>query len=109
MEENDYLCRQTISNNMTDKYVLYLDECGDLNLSSFDPQFPIFTLCGIVVSEKQDKWLNEKIDALKLEIWNNTNIILHSRDIRKCQNGFEVLFDLEVKKKFLESINEIFG
>ncbi len=94
---------------MTDKYVLYLDECGDQNLSNFDPQFPIFTLCGIVMSEKQDKLLSEKINALKLEIWNNTNIILHSRDIRKCQNGFEVLFDLDIKKKFLETLNNILG
>lgn len=94
---------------MAEKYMLYLDECGDQNLSSFDPQFPIFTLCGIVVSEAQNRVLNEIINALKLEIWNNTNIILHSRDIRKCQNGFEVLFDLEIKKRFLESVNAILG
>ena len=24
---------------MADNYVLYLDDCGDHNLSSFDPQF----------------------------------------------------------------------
>ena len=94
---------------MADNYVLYLDECGDQNLSSFDPQFPIFTLCGVVVSEEQDKLLADQINSLKMDIWNNTNIILHSRDIRKCQNGFEVLFDLEVKKRFLESVNAILG
>ena len=94
---------------MAENYVLYLDECGDQNLSSFDLQFPIFTLCGVVVSEEQDKALAERINALKMEIWNNTNIILHSRDIRKCQNGFEVLFDLEVKKHFIESVNDILG
>lgn len=94
---------------MADNYVLYLDECGDQNLSSFDPQFPIFTLCGVVVSEEQDKALAERINALKMEIWNNTNIILHSRDIRKCQNGFEVLFDIEVKKHFIDSVNAILG
>ena len=94
---------------MADNYVLYLDECGDQNLSSFDPQFPIFTLCGVVVSEEQDKLLADRINSLKMDIWNNTNIILHSRDIRKCQNGFEVLFDLEVKKHFLESVNSILG
>ena len=94
---------------MADNYVLYLDECGDQNLSSFDPQFPIFTLCGVVVSEEQDKLLADRINSLKMDIWNNTNIILHSRDIRKCQNGFEVLFDLEVKKHFLESVNAILG
>ena len=94
---------------MADNYVLYLDECGDQNLSSFDPQFPIFTLCGVVVSEEQDKLLADRINSLKMDIWNNTNIILHSRDIRKCQNGFEVLFDLEVKKRFIESVNDILG
>ena len=94
---------------MADNYVLYLDECGDQNLSSFDPQFPIFTLCGVVVSEEQDKLLADRINSLKMDIWNNTNIILHSRDIRKCQNGFEVLFDLEMKKHFLESVNAILG
>ena len=94
---------------MADNFVLYLDECGDQNLSSFDPQFPIFTLCGVVVSEEQDELLADRINSLKMDIWNNTNIILHSRDIRKCQNGFEVLFDLEVKKRFLESVNAILG
>ena len=94
---------------MADNYVLYLDECGDQNLSSFDPQFPIFTLCGVVVSEEQDALLADRINSLKRDSWNNTNIILHSRDIRKCQNGFEVLFDLEVKKRFIESVNAILG
>ena len=94
---------------MANNYVLYLDECGDQNLSSFDPQFPIFTLCGVVVSEEQDNLLTDRINSLKRDIWNNTNIILHSRDIRKCQNGFEVLFDLEVKKRFIESVNAILG
>ena len=94
---------------MAENYILYLDECGDQNLSSFDPQFPIFTLCGVVVSEEQDKLLSDRINSLKMDIWNNTNIILHSRDIRKCQNGFEVLFDLEVKKRFIESVNDILG
>ena len=94
---------------MANNYVLYLDECGDQNLSSFDPQFPIFTLCGVVVSEEQDNLLADRINSLKMDIWNNTNIILHSRDIRKCQNGFEVLFDLEVKKRFIESVNAILG
>ena len=94
---------------MADNFVLYLDECGDQNLSSFDPQFPIFTLCGVVVSEEQDELLADRINSLKRVIWNNTNIILHSRDIRKCQNGFEVLFDLEVKKRFIESVNAILG
>ena len=33
--------------------------------------------------------IEEQIRALKQEFWGNRQIILHSRDIRKCQNGFE--------------------
>lgn len=55
---------------MANKFILYLDECGDQNLASFDPQFPIFTLCGIVVSEEQDKVLTERINVLKPQIRN---------------------------------------
>ena len=33
--------------------------------------------------------------------------MLHSRDIRKCQNGFEVLFDLEKKNLFYDKINAV--
>lgn len=35
------------------KYYLFIDECGDQNLSNFDTNFPIFTLCGIIVSEER--------------------------------------------------------
>lgn len=34
-------------------------------------------------------------------------VILHSRDIRRCQKGFEILFDLNVKQRFYEAINNV--
>jgi hypothetical protein len=89
------------------KYYLFLDECGDQNLTSFDPSFPIFTLCGIIVSQEQLDIITEKINTLKKEFWGDKKVILHSRDIRKCQNGFEIFFDLDVKRRFYEQINEI--
>ena len=89
------------------KYYLFLDECGDQNLTSFDPSFPIFTLCGIIVSQEQLDIITNKINALKKEFWGEKKVILHSRDIRKCQNGFEIFFDLDVKRRFYEKINEI--
>lgn len=48
------------------KYYLYIDECGDNNLKNFDEQFPIFTLCGIVVSEDKREWLEKEVQALKV-------------------------------------------
>lgn len=94
---------------MAEKYYLFLDECGDQNLANFDPSFPIFTLCGIVLSEEQLQILSSQINDLKKVFWGDKKIILHSRDIRKCQNGFELFFNLETKQSFYERINEILG
>ena len=94
---------------MAEKYYLFLDECGDQNLANFDPSFPIFTLCGIVLSEEQLQILSSQINDLKKDFWGDKKIILHSRDIRKCQNGFEIFFNLETKQSFYERINEILG
>ena len=94
---------------MAEKYYLFLDECGDQNLANFDPSFPIFTLCGIVLSEEQLQILSSQINDLKKDFWGDKKIILHSRDIRKCQNGFEIFFNLETKQSFYERVNEILG
>lgn len=56
-------------------YYLYLDECGDQNLANFDPSFPIFTLCGVIVSEEKLHELERQINDLKQRIWNSTHII----------------------------------
>lgn len=92
-----------------ENYYLYIDECGDQNLANFDANFPIFTLCGIIVSEEMRDRLDAQILELKKRFWGNRKIILHSRDIRKCQNGFEILFDMNVKEQFYASINDILG
>ena len=94
---------------MKEKYYLFLDECGDQNIANFDPSFPIFTLCGIIVSEEQLQVLSDQISELKRDFWGDRKIILHSRDIRKCQNGFEILFNLNTKHNLYERINQILG
>lgn len=104
-----YLCNQLNLNAliMTKHYYLYIDECGDQNLESFSPTFPIFTLCGILVADDKVEQVNQQVKDLKKQFWGDKNIILHSRDIRKCQKGFEILFDLNIKQQFYEAINHI--
>ncbi len=89
------------------KYYLYLDECGDHNLANFDPSFPIFTLCGILISEKVDNAVNTRIAEMKHKYWGGKKVILHSRDIRKFEKGFEILFDPEIKKFFYEDVDAV--
>ena len=92
-----------------DKYYMFVDECGDQNLTSLDENFPIFTLCGVLMSYAQLRAMEAKIIALKQKYWGNKTVILHSRDIRKCDKEFKILFDLEIKRRFYEEIDAILG
>ena len=98
-----------MSSSELTKYHLFIDECGDQNLESFSPSFPIFTLCGIIVRDDRLSALENEIKQLKQQFWGDKKIILHSRDIRKCQNGFEILFDLDIKQRFYNAVNALLG
>ncbi len=41
--------------------------------------------------------------------WGDQVVILHSRDIRKCDKEFKILFDLDIKKQFYEDLYAIMG
>ena len=92
-----------------DKYYLFIDECGDQNLTSLDENFPIFTLCGVLMSHSQMRAMEERISVLKKKYWGDKTAILHSRDIRKCNKEFKILFDLDIKRRFYEDIDAILG
>ena len=69
-----------------DKYYLFVDECGDQNLTSLDENFPIFTLCGVLMSHSQLRAMVGKISALKKKYWGDKTVILHSRDVQIEEN-----------------------
>jgi hypothetical protein len=89
------------------KYYLYIDECGDQNLENFNPEFPIFTLCGVLVSRENRKMLENAFNILKRDFWGNEDVIIHSRDIRRCKSEFQILLDPEIKSRFYARINDI--
>ncbi|TRX38529.1 DUF3800 domain-containing protein [Flavobacterium sp. ZT3R18] len=89
------------------KYYLFIDESGDHGLKTIDESFPVFLLCGVLISENEFSKINLVVNNTKLKYWNNTNVILHSRDIRKCNNEFKILFDLKIKEQFYNDLNSI--
>ena len=89
------------------KYYLFLDESGDHGLAKFDPDFPVFLLCGVLVREDEYESIRQNINILKQSICGNKEVIFHSRDIRKCEKEFQKLFDLDIKKYFYAEINNI--
>ena len=89
------------------KYYLFIDECGDHNLAKYDPGFPVFTLCGILVSQSNLNDLNKAFENLKMEIFGNADVVIHSVDIRKWRGPFSVLDDDGLRVRFFEGIERI--
>ena len=88
-------------------HYLYLDETGDHGLSFIDHNFPIFLLCGCLFSQIEMENMEKKVNLFKQKYFNTSNVILHSREIRKCEGSFQILFDLNLKAKFYEDMNLI--
>ncbi|MDP2638836.1 MAG: DUF3800 domain-containing protein [Candidatus Azambacteria bacterium] len=88
-------------------YYLFLDETGDHGLSFVDKNFPLFLLAGCLFEDAELTKIEKEINKFKTEFFKTTSVILHSRDIRKCDGPFQILFDLELKKKFYEKLDEI--
>lgn len=80
-------------------YKLFLDESGDHNLKVIDPNHPVFALVGCIFEENYyNKEAIKKVKELKIKYFNSTEVILHSRDIRKQENKpFLVLRNKEAR------------
>ncbi len=88
-------------------YSLFLDESGDHDLSFVDKNFPIFLLCGCLIEHNALKAIEERIATFKEKYFQTTEVVLHSRDIRKCQGAFQILFDLQLKEQFYSDLDLI--
>lgn len=86
---------------------LFIDESGDHSLTKINPDFPIFALLGLIIDEDSYKKTCEDINNFKLKYFKSTNVILHSREIRKCEGVFSILFDLKIKEEFYKNLNSI--
>lgn len=84
-----------------------MDETGDHGLSYIDENFPLFLLCGCLFHEDELKNAEEEINEFKVKYFQTKAVILHSREIRKCEGPFQILFNLELKKKFYTDLNKI--
>lgn len=89
------------------RYLLFLDETGDHGLSHIDNNFPLFLLCGCLIREDKLFELESAINRFKIKYFNTTDVILHSREIRRHEGSFQILFDLDLKGRFYADWNEI--
>lgn len=86
---------------------LFIDESGDHNLIKIDQQYPVFVLAGVIIEEDyHNNQLTNVLNSLKTELFNTTDIILHTADITRNKNGFEALKDTFVRERFFDKLNE---
>jgi len=89
------------------RYYFFLDETGDHGLSYVDKNFPLFLLCGCLFRADELDNVKAQIDTFKRKYFKTTEVILHSREIRKCEGSFQILFDLKLKAEFYKDLNKI--
>lgn len=88
--------------------LLFLDESGDHNLSVIDPQYPLFILGGVIVDAAYAEGpMASAFDAFKLEMFGSRDIVLHTADMTRNRNGFEVLKNASFRKRFLSRLNRL--
>lgn len=87
------------------KYFLFIDESGDHGLVTVDQNFPIFLLCGVVIHQYEYEKIKTSFNSIKASFWANKEVVFHSRDIRKCEKEFQILFNLDLKQEFYHQIN----
>ena len=103
----NFVFRMVSENSNKSKYYLFIDECGDHNLLRYDPGFPVFTLCGILVSQQNLRFLSKAFEDLKIEIFGSKEVVIHSVEIRKWRGPFSVLADEDLRERFFSGIERI--
>lgn len=90
------------------KYYLFLDESGHHGLRKINQEFPILLLCGCLIEQTYYKTeFTKELNRLKRKYFSKTDIILHSRDIRKWENNFEILGDLKLRSRFYTDLDNL--
>ncbi len=64
--------------------LVFIDETGDHNLVKIDPQYPLFGLGALLISENEYSKMNDKVNRLKREFFNDDGtFILHSAELKR--------------------------
>ena len=87
---------------------MFLDESGDHNITRIDPQYPVFVLGGVIMDADYSAGpLREAVDDFKHEMFERTDITLHTADIARNRNGFEPLQDAVFRARFYSRLNSL--
>lgn len=87
---------------------LFLDESGDYNPETIDPQYPVFVLGGVIADDAYAAGpMTDALNDFKSDLFGRTDIVLHTADIARKRNGFEALRDAGLRARFYRRLNEL--
>ncbi len=88
--------------------ILFLDESGDHNLTAIDPQHPIFLLGGVIADKEYALGeMTDKLNAFKIDLFDTTEITLHTADFTRQRNGFERMKERGFCAEFYQKLNTL--
>lgn len=89
-------------------HYLFLDESGHHGLRVIKQERPIFLLCGCTIERAyySGKFATD-FNKLKLKYFGTTDIVFHSRDIRKWQGDFKILGDPKLRHEFYQNLDSL--
>lgn len=90
--------------------MLYLDESGnhDLRPEKINPRYPVFALGGVVVDRLYERIvIAPQMRAFKIQFLGTDQIVLHTVDMHRVQNGFDPLADRDYRLGFYRALNEL--
>ena len=89
-------------------FMMYIDESGNTGLDLLNPDQPIFTLCGIIIDDKN--WINKKVklEKDKIKICDQLNSCeIHTTDIFNGKKGKNFNFRQNSTEDNLEILNKL--
>lgn len=90
-------------------FTVFLDESGDHNLSVIDPQYPVFSLAGVIVRDADLPKLDSGLTQIKDKYWLGVppeEIVFRSRLIRKQEHHFAILRNETTRNEFMTDLDE---
>ncbi len=91
-------------------YRLFIDEVGHDNLNaSSSVQEKHLCLLGVILNGRGHKDLTERMDAIKLDAFGTTQIVLHRRDIIDKAGPFQTLKNASVYDRYNAAILQLFA
>jgi hypothetical protein len=90
------------------EFIAFADESGNSSAKGYDPNYPAFVL--VICMFRKSDYVDDVVPRLyrfKHKHFGHETVILHERDIRKCQGKFGFLTNPDKREGFFNELTDI--